>query len=441
MINRLFGTMLGQILAVIAASSAVTFFFFLLLLFILLPTVPPPPWPWPNAYRIVALIDMLHAMPDSRASLITAATSSNFSVRLNQVPIPCPTTDRASRDMQAVLDNELHDSTLVLTVRSCGTHAISFFDDIQVLAKVAGNSLEIRSKGPTEMPVLRMITLPLVVTLLFLCTGIAGMSAWVVWRVIGPLRRLSAKADAFGQEVAVAAIAEDGPLEIRRVTRAFNLMQERIARSMHDRTRMLAAISHDLRTPLTRMRLQLEMSDPNDMREKMLRNLGLMQSMVSSALTFLSGSFDEEERERLDLAALLLTLRDEFEEAGYAVHYEGPERLEFFCRPNAIARAVTNLVENACHFGTKTTIKLATSRQAIIINVEDDGPGIPEDRKPDVIEPFVRLDPSRSARPGSVGLGLSIVQEIVKAHHGTLKLVDRIPCGLVACMEFPLNVN
>ena len=171
----------------------------------------------------------------------------------------------------------------------------------------------------------------------------------------------------------------------------------------------------------------------------MARNLDLMQSMVTSALAFLSGSFDQEEGEKLDIAALLLTLCDEFEEAGYSVHYAGPDQLAFFCRPNAMARALADLVENGCYFGTEVFIELAVASNSIIIDVLDNGPGIPEDRKQDVIEPFVQLDPSRSARPGSVGLGLSIVQEIARAHGGTLTLLDRIPSGLIARLEFPRN--
>jgi signal transduction histidine kinase len=124
---------------------------------------------------------------------------------------------------------------------------------------------------------------------------------------------------------------------------------------------------------------------------------------------------------------------------GAVVQYEGPERLEFFCRPNAMTRMFTNLIENGCHFGTEVTIKAWIIDDCIIVDVEDDGPGIPDDRKQDVIEPFVRLDPSRSGRSGSVGLGLSIVHEIVRAHGGTLSLMDRAPNGLVARVKLPAH--
>jgi signal transduction histidine kinase len=162
-----------------------------------------------------------------------------------------------------------------------------------------------------------------------------------------------------------------------------------------------------------------------------------MQSMVTSALAFLSGNFDQEEKEWLDLGALLLTLRDEFEAAGSVVDFVGPEHVKCFCRPNAVARAFTNLIENCCHFGTEVVIRASVIDDKVIVDVEDDGPGIPAHRRQDVIEPFVRLDPSRTNHSGSVGLGLSIVQEIVSAHQGTLTLLDRQPHGLVARIMLP----
>ncbi|MDQ0391648.1 ATP-binding protein [Labrys monachus] len=338
--------------------------------------------------------------------------------------------------MQDALTSKLRAPLPDLTIRSCDMPNAHDEGDIQVLARLNGQTVEFVTRG-REPPAFAKLTFPLVGALLFLCVAVAAMSAWAVWRVIGPLRRLSEKADAFGHDIAVAPIDEEGPVEIRRVARAYNLMQERIARSVQDRTRMLAAISHDLRTPLTRMRLLLETSPPGDMEAKLLRNVILMQSMVTSALAYLSGRVDQEEPEWLDLGALLHTLRDEFEEAGFHVHYDGPERLECFCRPNAMARALTNLLENACHFGREITIRADTTVGGIIVDVEDDGPGIPDDRRRDVVEPFVRLDPSRANRPGSVGLGLSIVQEILSGHDGTLALLDRQPHGLVARITLP----
>lgn len=438
MMDRVFGTVLGQILAIIASSSAVTFVLFLIFLSTLYPSVPPPPpWPWPNAYRIAALIDTIRTVPEhQRAAVIAAAERPDLSIRQTTAPAVCGVLSSDARDMQTALTTELYRPSVEITVRSCEGSASNVATNIQILAKVDGQMLEIRT-GKSTPAHFSKLTFPLVGALLFLCVAVAAMSAWAVWRVIRPLRRLSEKADAFGRDVEVAPIEEQGPLEIRRATRAFNLMQERITRSIRDRTRMLAAISHDLRTPLTRMRLLLETNPATEPHRKLLQNIDLMQSMVASALAFLSGSLDQEEKEWLDLGALLLTLSDEFEEAGSSVCYVGPEQLECFCRPNAMTRAMTNLIENACHFGSEVTIKACVVGDKVIIDVEDDGPGIPSDHKQDVVEPFVRLDPARADRPGSVGLGLSIVQEVVSAHNGTLALLDRKPKGLIARITLP----
>jgi signal transduction histidine kinase len=223
---------------------------------------------------------------------------------------------------------------------------------------------------------------------------------------------------------------------MQRVAKAFNRMQERITQLLENRTRMLAAISHDLRTPLTRMRLQIDMDEACAGRGKLLRDIGLMQAMITAVLDFLSHGFDHEKREWLDLEALLTTLCDEYEEAGAAIRYEGSEPIKLYCQPGAIQRALTNLIENAIHYGSHVTVRASRNGGTILIEVVDDGPGIPADRIPDVTEPFVRLDTSRAERPGSVGLGLSIVKEIVEAHGGTLVLANHNPTGLVAGIHF-----
>lgn len=436
MMRRFFSTTLGQILAIIASSSAITFALFLVLLWALYRSAPPPPpWPWPVTYRIVALVDSVRAAPESVwSAVVAAAQRPDMSIRMTQAPTTCEALTSDTRDLEAVLKTELGKSSPDVMVRSCDSGATA--TRIQVSIRLSDQTLEIRT-GKSEPNAAFRFTFPFVGALLFLFIAVAAMSAWAVWRVIGPLRRLSAKAEAFGQNIAITPISEEGPLEIRNAAKAFNLMQERITRSIRDRTRMLAAISHDLRTPLTRMRLQLEPEGVEIARGKLLRDVGLMQSMVTSALAYLSGSFEEEEKEWLDLGALLATIPDEYEESGATVSYEGPEQIRFFCRPNAINRALTNLVENGIQFGGNVRITAAAEGGFITIEVSDDGPGIPQDRMQEVVEPFVRLDRSRSGRPGSVGLGLSIVKEIVNSHGGVLELVDRQPSGLVARLRFP----
>ncbi|BBU63811.1 two-component sensor histidine kinase (plasmid) [Methylosinus sp. C49] len=437
MIQRFFTTTLGQIIAIIAVSSATTFFLFLAILSTLNTNLPPPPpWPWPSAYRIAFVFEsVLGAPEDARAAIVAAARRRDFAVQLTSSPVVCDGNTKDAQTLQSALRSKFNHAFSEPTVRSCSSGDPA--TDLQALLPLDGRTLEIRSGKPGGDHFSRL-TLPLVGALLFLCVAVTALSAWAVWRVTGPLRRLADKADAFGREIVLEPIQEEGPLEIRRVARAFNLMQERVTRSMSDRTRMLAAVGHDLRTPLTRMRLQLQAGKMESLRSKLLRDVDLMHSMVASTLSFLSGAFDVEEKEWLDLSALLSTLCDEFEETGARIAYEGGADICFFCRPNAINRALTNLIENALHFGDRVDVSASMDGTQIVLDVVDDGPGVPAERIEEILEPFVRLDPSRSARPGSVGLGLSIVKEIVEAHRGRLELHQRDPHGLIARIVFPV---
>lgn len=429
--GRFFATTLAQIVGIIATSSALTFLLFIAMMYY--PGAPPnPPWPWQATYRIADFVELIRNVPEAeRPTLINSVLPPVMSARLTSVPTACSMLTLDTRDLEAALKTELPELP-ELTARACVSADPNA--QIQVLAPLGQQMLDIRIGKVGRSP--PRITFPFVGALVFLFVGVAVMSTWAVSRVIRPLRRLSDTVDAFGQDIAVSPLDEEGPLEIRRAARAFNLMQQRIARSMQDRTRMLAAISHDLRTPLTRMRLQLDIGPREIARDKLRRDVDLMQSMVTSALGFLSGSFEREEEEWVDLAALLSTLCDEYEETGAAVSYQGPAQIRFFCRPNALNRALVNLVENGLHFGTTVLVTAAIETEIIRIDVADDGPGIPQERREDVTSPFVRLDPARQSRPGSVGLGLSIVKEIVEGHGGALELGDNHPTGLVARMEF-----
>ncbi|KVQ43428.1 histidine kinase [Burkholderia cepacia] len=428
--RQVLSTTLGQILIILTCSSMATALLFIALLS---HHAPPPPWPWQSAYRIASLVESLEAAPESaRDSIVAAARQPALTFRLTPAPSVCAGVTPDSQSLQAILNTELS-AVADVTVRACtGSQPGA---SILVRVPLGNRTLEVftdRNKAdPPRYP------FPFYAALIFLCMGVAALSTWAISRVIRPLRRLSEQADAFGRAMSVTPIVEEGPLEIRRAAHAFNQMQERITASIQNRTRMLAAISHDLRTPLTRMRLQLEVEQTDSMRDKLIRNIDLMQMMVTSALAFLGSGADREQKEWLDLGALIATLCDEYEEAGTNIRYHGPEQIRFFCRPDSMHRMLTNLIDNAIHFGRHVAVAAAVDGANVRIEVVDDGPGIPEDRLRDVIEPFVRLDLARNERPGSVGLGLSIVREIVQMHGGTFVLVNRKPTGLIARIEFP----
>jgi len=437
MIRSFFASTLSQILIIIAASSAITFVVFVIFfatVYVLPSVPPPPPWPWQNAYHIEGLIESVSAVAeDQRSAVISAERWPDMSVALTEMPKPCATQTRDTYDLEALLKSELKVPVRDLKVRWCAVDNSN--SNIQILVGLGDKTLEIRTRKLGDDPYVKFL-FPLIWALLFPAFSVALISFWAIVFILKPLQRLSAKADVFSQAIAIMPIEEEGPKELRRVARAFNLMQERVVSSMRDRTRALAAISHDLRTPLTRMRLQLETGDVATVRGKLLRDIILMQDMVASALAYLSAGFDREEKEWLDLSGLLLTLCDEFEEIGYVVSYEGPAQTQFFCKPNAMSRAITNLIDNATHFASKVHVTAAVDETRIIIDVADDGPGIPKDKLRDVVDPFIRLDASRATRPGSVGLGLAIVKEIVTDHDGMFELISRDPTGLIARLTF-----
>lgn len=260
---------------------------------------------------------------------------------------------------------------------------------------------------------------------------------YIVTRTITrPLTSLARAADAAGRSVRHPPLAEEGVQEIREATRAFNAMQDRLLRYLDSRTRVLAAMSHDLRTPLTRLRLRVESIADETLRERFSSDLDETESMVHGALALFSGLNDQEEFEHVDVNGLLGMLVAGYVEIGANVSVEGraPDRVEV--KPRALKRCLTNLVDNAVKFGKRATIRVDDGRE-LLISVSDDGPGIPEELLERVFEPFYRLDESRNRETGDAGLGLSIARDIAQSHGGTLTLRNRPEGGLTAELRLP----
>ncbi|MBR0959537.1 ATP-binding protein [Bradyrhizobium japonicum] len=267
-------------------------------------------------------------------------------------------------------------------------------------------------------------------TLLFLVASVTLLGVWAGRALSSPLSAFARAAEDFSLNRSSAPLPENGPEEIRSAARALNRMRERVTALMNDRSRMLAAISHDLRTPITRLRLRSEYIEDPAQRTQTVRDLDQMQSMLESVLSLLR-SESAARPTLVDVAALLQMVCDQFSDSGHAVHYLGPDRATFIVRPDEIIRAVTNLVENATRFGAEVHVELLIYGDQIIIDVVDDGPGIPDERKAAMLEPFVRGEAARTMdETAGFGLGLSITQAIVTAHGGTLLLLDNEPRGL-----------
>ena len=281
---------------------------------------------------------------------------------------------------------------------------------------------------------------PWMLTLLFAVVSVTLLGLWAARALTAPLSSFAKAAEDFSLNGAAAPLPERGPVEIRSVAKALNRMRERITTLIDDRTKMLAAISHDLRTPITRMRLRAEFIEDDAHRSRMLRDLEQMRSMLEAVLSFLRNDRKLESMTLVDIASTLQLVTDQFADMGHKVAYDGPDHAMATVRPDDLHRSVTNLVENAVRYGVEATIRLRVSPDTATIEVEDDGPSISDARKDVMLEPFVRGDDARNMdEAAGFGLGLSIARTIAIAHHGALSLNDRQPHGLIVRIQLPVR--
>lgn len=267
--------------------------------------------------------------------------------------------------------------------------------------------------------------------------GIVLASALVVRWITKPLRRLARAAEAFGKGAAPVPLPEDGPREVREAARTFNAMQARIHRLIADRTQALAAVSHDLRTPIQRLRLRAGFLDDAEAQQAIDADLDEMEGMVESMLAYLRGETEGEEPRQADLAAMLRALCDDASDRGADVTYAGPDWAPMPLRPLAMKRALANLVDNAAKYGGRARVTLSNVSGDAMVWIEDDGPGIPEAALETVFEPFKRLEASRNRGTGGTGLGLAIARQVVAGHGGTVSLANRPGGGLAATVRLP----
>jgi signal transduction histidine kinase len=266
---------------------------------------------------------------------------------------------------------------------------------------------------------------------------ILGVSIWVVRRVTAPLSSLAGAAERLGRDVSAAPLPETGTIETRQASRAFNDMQVRLRSLIENRTRLLAAISHDLRTPLTLLRLRAENVEDLQERDKMLATIGEMNSMIDATLQFARDEAIVEPRRPTDVAALLQSIVDDMADAGHPVTMEPSGPVVYDCQPTALKRAVNNLMNNAIKYGMTARAMIRPTPDKVELIIDDDGPGIPERELARVFEPFYRVEGSRSRDTGGVGLGLSIALSIVQALGGELMLRNRPEGGLRASISLP----
>ncbi len=310
-----------------------------------------------------------------------------------------------------------------------------FFVRIEVQARLRdGAVLTFRQslpEAPRDWP-LRMLGL-----LAVLAAVVALLSGWAVRRLTRPLAALADAADGLARDLDQPPLPEQGPQEVARAARSFNAMQGALKSHLDTRAAALAGVSHDLRLPLTRLRLRLESLPEGEGRAAMQRDIEEMDAMIGSTLDFLRAGSQSEVAVRLDVVALVEALADDAEAAGAKVSVHGTAS-PVFARVQALRRCLANLIDNAHRYGGGTVeVTLAEEAASLVIRVEDRGPGIPPGEREHVFEPYVRLEASRARHTGGTGLGLAIARAIAHAHGGTLKLEARAGGGTAAILTLP----
>ncbi len=274
--------------------------------------------------------------------------------------------------------------------------------------------------------------------LFFLCTSILVL--WASDGIVAPLITLARHAEQFpGDGAGQGPFAERGPHEVRELTRSINRMQERIRTMIAARTRVLAAVSHDLKTIITRLNLRTEFITDGDLRAKMLRDINLMDSMLRKNLQHLRAQSDRSDHSLIDLDSVLQTVTDQFADIGHNVRYSGGGHQMITGSLTEMERVFSNLVENAIHHADEVELSIAVvAHGRLQVDVADNGPGIPDAQKGSVFEPFVRGEPGRTiSNHSGFGLGLSIVLSLVENHGGTVELLDQTPHGLIVRVTLP----
>lgn len=395
------------------------------------------------AYGVVRVVDIAHFVraakdADAVESVLSGARSTGIKAEI--VPLAAlaparpgendaPWTSQLARRQIAVL----RDITVLNGVRYANGPPTQIIVQVDAERALVFDDIP----RPSIWPLLLKPTVAVLIIIVFMALL---LSIYVARAIIRPLSDVARAATAFGRsQDADESLSGRGPREIVQVSEALNEMRGRIRALLDDRTRMLAAISHDLRTPLTRLRLRSERIGPSELRSAMLRDIDQVSRMLDETLDYLRDDAKAEQLSRIELSSLLETICCDFSDVGHAVSYVGPERLVCECRPRALTRAVTNVVENAVKHGTDVVVSLAVSAEGgIAIEVADDGPGIPLALQARALEPFVKLDQARAATGSGFGLGLSIAHDILKKHDGDIVLMPNAPRGLRVRLSLPL---
>lgn len=386
-----------------------------------------------TAEHAAAAARVLGALPvEVRETAARGLSSRGFAVTWASAPLPDLQDGAAPASLRTRLERQLLDPASLRLGR------VPAADGVQHVR--GGVRLADGSWVTFDVPMQELAHVPShasIASLSAMALGIILTSILVVGWINNPLRRLAQAADEFGAGGSPVPLPEDGPREVRHAARAFNAMQARIHRLVADRTQALAAVSHDLRTPIQRLRLRAGFLEDTEVQEAIDADLDEMEGMVASTLAYLRGEAEGEAPRQADLAAILRTLSDDAADRGDTVTYDGPDRATMPLRPLSIKRAFANLIDNAVKYGGGARVTLSDGPGGTMVRIEDDGPGIPEPELEAVFEPFHRLEASRNRGTGGSGLGLTIARQVIAAHGGTISLANRRGGGLTVTVWLP----
>ena len=331
---------------------------------------------------------------------------------------------------------QLHQSPNAIPTAQLPTQADLHSEAIQVSLPVdAHTSLSAVFLRPANQAPIEIIVAALV-AILVASLGAALMAR----RVVRPLSELTAAASVVARGGVAPTVDENGPDDVRNAAIAFNRMTEKLTRTLESQRHLLSAVGHDLRTPITAMRINLEFVEDDDLRDRLQENLDELQALTEQVLGAARGAGGEAKR-NVDLSALVESLIADLDDMGEPVTWQNHDPAPVTCRPNEIRRAVRNLVENAVAYGARAEVQISERADGYDVVVEDEGPGIPDSDRQRVFEPFVRLESSRNAATGGTGLGLTLVKTIVEGHGGAITLENRESGGLRARMHLPRMIE
>ncbi|OOZ35786.1 ATP-binding protein [Solemya velesiana gill symbiont] len=408
-------------------------------------------------HRTASLVNLVEGMPpENRDQILAVINSPTLRISLNDEPQPMKPEAKRSERLESRLKRHLEDHPRILV--SIETIPLGRWRDrrgpehrppprFQMMPRHMGPTrfqVQVQLSDDKWLSILRPLPedieswpARMLFTLIAVLVAIVVTSLIAVRQLTRPLNTLAEAADELGRNIDRPPLPESGTKEVQQASRAFNNMQQRLQRYIKDRSRMLAAVSHDLKTPITRLRLRTEMLDDPEVKKQFERDLSEMEQMVLATLHYMRGTESSEEPVDLDLVALLEALQDDMSELGWKVTIEESQVEPYRGRPLILKRCFANLIENAVRYGDEAIIHIQDSPEQVSIVIEDHGPGIDEQELENLFKPFYRAEESRSKETGGSGLGLGIARNIARAHGGDVTLQRGENGGLEAVVTLP----